>query len=282
MPNPTSWDKIELTVNSSNFVRCEIGWDLPLSFSQKLVDYDLWLVWAGRGTMQLHSGTIQLHPGMCIWMRPGGLYLAQQDITNRLGVSAQHFDLVNSQTGKRPADKSLPPEVIHLPDIPAVTGTMRSIARLNQIAEQSQSKAARMAKASAQTLMRGLLMEIDYQAITPPPHHNPTMHMHRSVITQLAADMTASPQDINSIESLADDAGYSPAHFSRVFKQIMGTSPQRHLMEARISRAKHLLLETDWSITRIAQVMGYNDVYFFSRQFKQVTGQPPSSVRRKG
>lgn len=275
-----NWDKFQLTINHSNFVRCEVGWELPLSFSQKLEDYDLWLVWAGSGTMQLHSGTIQLHPGMCIWMRPGGLYLAQQDITNRLGVSAQHFDLLDPQTGKRPANNNLPPEVIHMPDIPAVTGTMRSIARLHQIAEQSKSKAARMAKASAQNMLRGLLIEIDYQAIAPPQNHNPTVHMHRSVITQLAADMAASPQDIESIENLADDVGYSSAYFSRIFKQIMGISPQRHLMEARISRAKHLLLETDWSITRIAQVMGYNDVYFFSRQFKQVTGQTPSSIRR--
>ncbi|HCD33774.1 MAG TPA: hypothetical protein DER01_15290 [Phycisphaerales bacterium] len=60
---------------------------------------------------------------------------------------------------------------------------------------------------------------------------------------------------------------------------MMGISPQRHLMESRIHRARHLLIETDWSITRIAQVMGYNDVYFFSRQFKQITGQTPSSVR---
>lgn len=267
-----NWNQIQLTLNHSNHVRCEIGWDLPLSFSEKLEDYDLWLVWAGSGTMQLHTGNIELLPGMCIWMRPGGLYLAQQDITNRLGVSAQHFDLIDTQSGNRPKDKDLPPEVVHLPDIPAVTGTMRSIARLHDLSPQT--------KCAAQHLMRGLLMEVCSEATTHAPRLSPTDHMHQSIITQMAADMAASPQDVTSIETLAAQAGYSPAHFSRVFKQIMNLSPQRYLMEARISRARHLLLETDWSITRIAQVMGYNDVYFFSRQFKQVTGKPPSTVRQ--
>ncbi|HAI10124.1 MAG TPA: hypothetical protein DCM28_00340 [Phycisphaerales bacterium] len=274
-----NFESYDLTLNRSNYVRCELGWELPLLFSQKLDDYDLWMVWAGSGTMQLHDGNIELHPGMCIWMRPGGLYLSQQDNTNRLGVSAQHFDLINPSTGKRPRDKDLPPQVIHMPDIPAITGTMRTIARLNTVGQQARNKTSKQALASAQLLMRGLLMEVCYQAHVPKLHLSPTDHMHRSIITQLAADMTASPQDIDSIESLATDAGYSPAHFSRVFKHIMGISPQRHLMESRIHRARHLLIETDWSITRIAQVMGYNDVYFFSRQFKQITGQTPSSVR---
>lgn len=275
-----NWDRINLTLSTNTYVRCEVGWDLPLSFSQKLSDYDLWLVWAGSGTMQLQSRTIELHAGMCIWMRPGGLYLAKQDITDRLGVSAQHFDLIDMQTGQRPADRDLPTEVIHMPDIPAATGTMRNIARLLRTAATEQGHKAYLAQSSAQHLMRGLLMEVCYQATEKSPRLSPTDHMHRSIITQMAADMTASPQDVASIESLAAEAGYSPAHFSRVFKEIMGVSPQRHLMEARITRARHLLLETDWSITRIAEVMGYKDVFFFSRQFKQITGITPSSIRK--
>jgi AraC-like DNA-binding protein len=92
--------------------------------------------------------------------------------------------------------------------------------------------------------------------------------------------MRAAPHDMPSIESLAEHAGYSPAHFSRVFKTVMGVSPQQHLMQARIDRATQLLLETDWSINRIAQVLGYNDVFFFSRQFKRVTGKTPTAIRR--
>ncbi len=274
------WDQLSLTLDRSNHVRCEVGWDLPRAFSENLDDYDLWFIWAGQGIMHLRDRQIQLHPGICVWMRPGGIYDAQQDITNRLGVSAQHFDLMDKRTLKRPRDGDLPPEIVYMPDIPAVTSTMRTIARLRQASESTTGDTALQAANTARTMMQALLMEVHYQANTPSTNLSPTDHMHRSVITQMAADMTASPQDVSSIEALADLAGYSPAHFSRVFKQVMGVSPQRHLMEARIGRAKDLLLETDWSITRIADVLGYNDVYFFSRQFKHVTGQTPSAIRR--
>jgi AraC-like DNA-binding protein len=241
------WETLQINLAQSNHVRCETGWQLDATWSQRLPDYDLWLVWAGRGQMQLRSGMVDLYPGMCLWMRPGGQYIATQDEQDRLGVSAQHFELTHHKTGKRLPDAQLPPETIHIADIQA---------------------------------MVGLLMELACTAAMPPLHLSPSDHLHRSVITQMAADMAASPHEATSIKQLADNAGYSPAHFSRIFKQIMGTSPQHYLMEARINRARQLLQETDWSITRIAEVMGYRDVYFFSRQFKHVTGLPPSSVRQ--
>ncbi len=275
-----NWDKLKLKLNHWNHIRCEVGWDLPRAFSDNLSDYDLWFVWAGQGQMQLHGGEVQLHAGMCIWMRPGGVYDAQQDLTNRLGVSAQHFDLCDIKTGQRPRDKDLPPEVVYMPDTPAVTSTMRTIARLYQVTLTAKTQQAREAKHVAEQLMRGLLMEVCYQSQLTTQRLTPAQHLHRSVITQMAADMHAAPQDMPSIEALADQAGYTPAHFSRVFKDIMGVSPQQYLIQAKIDRATQLLHETDWSMSRIAQVLGYNDVFFFSRQFKSVTGQTPSAVRR--
>jgi AraC-like DNA-binding protein len=274
------WETLQINLAQSNHVRCETGWQLDATWSQRLPDYDLWLVWAGRGQMQLRSGMVDLYPGMCLWMRPGGQYIATQDEQDRLGVSAQHFELTHHKTGKRLPDAQLPPETIHIADIQAMVGLMRRIAHLHHLAQSTSEPIANQAKETSQTLMRGLLMELACTAAMPPLHLSPSDHLHRSVITQMAADMAASPHEATSIKQLADNAGYSPAHFSRIFKQIMGTSPQHYLMEARINRARQLLQETDWSITRIAEVMGYRDVYFFSRQFKHVTGLPPSSVRQ--
>lgn len=274
-----NWQSLQVTLAGSTHVRCEIGWQLDRAWSDRLADYDLWLVWAGRGSMELSSGKIDLYPGLCLWMRPGGVYVGQQDPNDRLGVSAQHFDLVSSKTGKRLADHQLPPETIHVTDIPAMTGIMRRIADLNRQARKAHPNIADKARSAAETYMHSLLMDLAFMAQAPPTTNNPTQQMHRQIITQLAADMAASPQDIASISQLAKTAGYSSAHFSRIFHQIMGTSPQHYLMEARIHRARQLLVETNWSITRIAQVMGYNDVFFFSKQFKHITGKPPSTMR---
>ena len=49
----------------------------------------------------------------------------------------------------------------------------------------------------------------------------------------------------------------------------------------RINLAKELLQNTDLSIQQISEKTGYATVYYFSQQFKQVTGESPGSFRKK-
>ena len=46
-----------------------------------------------------------------------------------------------------------------------------------------------------------------------------------------------------------------------------------------VSRARQLLAETGLTISQIAEALGFRDVFFFSRQFTQRTGQTPSAYR---
>ena len=74
----------------------------------------------------------------------------------------------------------------------------------------------------------------------------------------------------------------STSRFHAVYKSQFGTSPMRDLQEARIIRAKALLLaERDWTLGRIAECIGFADQYQFIRQFKQVTGLSPGAWRKK-
>jgi AraC-like DNA-binding protein len=89
----------------------------------------------------------------------------------------------------------------------------------------------------------------------------------------------AYPERCWSIGELAGKSGYSRTHFSRVFKQLTGRSPQQYHIDARMDRAQALLRETDLSITEISRRLGYRSVYHFSKQFRRQTGAPPSDVR---
>ena len=84
---------------------------LEPAWSDRLQDFDLWLVWAGRGRMRLSSGEIELRPGVCLWMRPGRIYPGEQDPNDRLGVSFVHFDLHDGSTGRRVEEAALPGEL---------------------------------------------------------------------------------------------------------------------------------------------------------------------------
>ena len=49
----------------------------------------------------------------------------------------------------------------------------------------------------------------------------------------------------------------------------------------RLERAKWLLTETDISVTRIVDLVGYNDNSYFTRFFRKKTGLTPNEYRRR-
>jgi two-component system, response regulator YesN len=81
------------------------------------------------------------------------------------------------------------------------------------------------------------------------------------------------------LDASAREAGMSPAHFSRIFKKVMGLSYQDYLNTRRITKAKHLLRTSAQSVTEIAVSVGFGDPTGFGRIFKKLTGQTPSVFR---
>jgi len=85
----------------------------------------------------------------------------------------------------------------------------------------------------------------------------------------------------HSVAELAKLAGMSASHFSRMFKAAFGTSPIDWLRRERISQAKRRLVETADAIKEIAGQAGYSDRFFFSKDFKRLTGHTPREFRKR-
>lgn len=83
------------------------------------------------------------------------------------------------------------------------------------------------------------------------------------------------------VGDLARLCGMSPSHFTRTFRQAFGTSPIDWLRRRRITEAQRRLVESDDAIKRIAEQVGYGDRFFFSRDFRKLTGQTPRQFRER-
>lgn len=267
------WTQTRVRLAPGGRVRCEPGWRLAQEWSNRLHDYDLWFVWAGHGVMRTHQGVVNLRPGICIWARPGGLYLAEQDSDDRLGVSFRHFALEHPDGSLRPYDAPIPPLVHDLPDVGYVDGILRRIHEL----ERDRAEGAR---ATATHLLTGLLMDLDARSSRAASGPAGIERAHRERVLRLAQRIDESPNATPPVAELAAAHGYSADHFSRVFKQVLGQSPQDYALRARIDRARQLLLETNLGIGAIAAALGYRDIYFFSKQFKQKAGCTPTAYRK--
>jgi AraC-like DNA-binding protein len=70
------------------------------------------------------------------------------------------------------------------------------------------------------------------------------------------------------MDDLADVAGFSKYHFSRLFKQVMNVSCYDYLINRRIMYAEKLLFEPDLSIMQVAMKSGFCSLATFNRVFK--------------
>ena len=70
-------------------------------------------------------------------------------------------------------------------------------------------------------------------------------------------------------------------HFFRIFKAKTGVSPEKYIMQFRVSKASELLKNSNYTITEIASFVGVSDVYYFSKLFKKITGKSPTEFRKE-
>ncbi len=85
-----------------------------------------------------------------------------------------------------------------------------------------------------------------------------------------------------SVQEIASSIHISNSYFSQLFSKEVGRSFSKYLMEYRIERAKELLLNTPQKIYAVAAAVGYADVKYFLKVFKNSTGVSPQVFRDKG
>lgn len=84
------------------------------------------------------------------------------------------------------------------------------------------------------------------------------------------------------VEKIARRSGLSKYHFSRVFKSLVGQSPNAWLQNVRLHRAVELLETTDLPIKQVSRMVGFKEVSYFSNVFKRHIRFTPRYVRVHG
>lgn len=83
-----------------------------------------------------------------------------------------------------------------------------------------------------------------------------------------------------NIDEYAENHHVSTSWFIRNFKLYTGFTPMQYILSKRIYNAEALLQNTQYNITEIAQIVGYDNPLYFSRIFKKMKGISPSEYRK--
>ncbi len=106
------------------------------------------------------------------------------------------------------------------------------------------------------------------------------MDARSRLVTAALARIAEGALDDGSVAALADALDVSPRHLRRALVQEVGATPVELAQSRRLARAKQLLADTAWPITRVAFASGFRSVRRFNALFAERFGRPPSEMRR--
>ncbi|MCU6710838.1 AraC family transcriptional regulator [Paenibacillus sp. J5C_2022] len=249
-----------------NKVLCEPGWKWDIR-SRPMSDYDLWYVWDGTGDLELNGSAYKVQRGSCFLFRPGDRIFACHDPDRPLTVSYIHFHCKVPQLEKTPSYLLLYEDVWF-------EGLLERY--MSQMLAQEEGF-----RHEASLLIVMLLFQYSRHAASASNRHMQEPAQRTTVtdaIWKIASGIRQHPAMHRRIRDLAREAHLSPRYFSLKFKEVVGLSCEQYMVECRIQRAEYLLRYSGMSVSEVADALGYQNIYYFSRQFKKYRGIAPSRL----
>jgi AraC family transcriptional regulator, arabinose operon regulatory protein len=243
------------TMTPPTFWRCEASWSWT---SRPLADHLLWCVLDGRGELELAGRRRELHPGVCAVFRPGDEPRATHDPHRRLLVFGMHFETATTAAPDPRWGEVLDREFLGV---------------LARTSDASYRRGDALGRHQAELCLEQLVALI-WDAV-----HRPSRTATDAAVDEIARQLRQDPGREWTVAEMAGRATLSRAQFTRRFVKQFGMSPAQYLIQARIDRAHQLLTESGMTVTETAAALGYTDVPYFSRQYKQRTGRTPSQDR---
>ncbi len=171
------------------------------------------------------------------------------------------------------------PAAIRLPDICRIGFADRRLLALARLFEAECDHEDPSEPLLGQALSISLL-----SLLSSPPKVEPRPHFSGGLTARLLRFVTeymeANLGERIALEACADLVRLSPSHFHRSFKVSTGKPPHMWLTDARVRRARELLLDTGRPLAEIALETGFSDQSHFTRVFSRAVGQTPGAWRR--
>lgn len=226
--------------------------------------FNFWMALNGEGYLRCEAETFRIHPGAFFIFSP------------KLNISAAHYSgarITRFSAHFHPLHQHK--RITDVPGFPLLGGEVKSLS---------------LAQRQIDVIMRLALRRDEDEVLAKKLHTFILQCMGESErvpevalsprVAEALRIFRESPASVDSIAGIARRIGVSRSHFDREFTQQTGQSPQHFLINCKIIEARRYLESSHLRVGEIAEALGYKDIYFFSRQFKQLVGKSPLQYRK--
>lgn len=253
----------EYIINSCGISDCTPEWSW-VTGENGFGDYDIWAAFRGRGKISVGGQEFDVSAGSCIVLPPHKKIMASHDPSDPLLIVHIHFSSSNKD------------------DTPATLSgrhiSVRDIVFFRDILDRVLICYYRNLAEKASMWLSAALSELD--AATDITSDRGSGGKSRPMIYEMCDEINSSRGASPLLSDFAKHYGYSEAYLGKLFRKTVGVEFSGYVINARINKAKILLRSSDYTVSEIAELLGYCDACFFVKQFTKMTGTTPGRYRR--
>ncbi|GGG06471.1 helix-turn-helix transcriptional regulator [Paenibacillus abyssi] len=252
--------------------------------------FDLLAVTSGCLYMGEEDRHYEVLPGHALILRPDSFHYATRECQEDTGYFWLHFQttgpwstaaLSDYQAWAEPAASPLSNAhttqtfTTRLPQFTKLLQPGKLYELLRQLELLLQKDLSAGARWKQQIIFQEVLQHLSASVERPLPSPS------AACAEQAAAYLRQHYKEKLTAQQLGDHLNFHPVYIARCMQGAFGCSPSEYLLRYRIEQAKLLLLQTDLTISRIAEEVGFNQAAYFSSSFSKHEGIPPRKYRQR-
>jgi len=224
---------------------------------------------AGRGQCGTPDGTWQVGPGDALFLPPHVFHTYQAEPSDPWTIFWFHFK------GDRAADYV---ETLHLEGSCPILHAPQTNALRQAFEDAYRQSLNEFTDSSLLVLSTGLARVIGLLSVYSRPRGSRS-EQSENKIQETISGILGNPTREWPLDELAAGAGMSLRNFCEAFHKQVGCPPRQFVIRQRLQMACALMAGSELTISEIADRVGYQDLYYFSRLFRKKTGMSPRAYR---
>ncbi|GIO89039.1 MULTISPECIES: AraC family transcriptional regulator [Paenibacillus] len=249
--------------------------------------FDLLVVVKGQLDVTENGHPYEIRQGMFLILRPDTHHFGTRGCTEETDYYWLHFQSSGPWSAEETGDASRREDIVELKamtpnyfsvkipqfgSLPQPEKAAELLATLNALVQHGQqAKFLWRQQVVFQELIEQLAAALDAPVSTPSS----------ACAERAAAYLRKHYKEEFKVQQLGDRINFHPVYIARCMQKEYGCSPVEYLQRYRIEQSKLLLLQTDLSISRIAEEVGFNHAAYFTSCFTKQEGISPRKYRQR-
>ena len=109
----------------------------------------------------------------------------------------------------------------------------------------------------------------------------PNQNFQNELLQQILAYMDEKVTEPITIEQICHKFFLSRTSLQSLFKLYLHNSPKSYLLSLKLQKSKELIRENQYTISEIADMLGFSSIHYFSRLFKKYFDLSPSEYAKE-